>query len=41
MIVEKFLEKKQPEVSGIAEIPEDQVELEKGYYCCVYIMLQF
>ena len=31
----------EPEVSTIPEIPEDQVELEKGYYRCVYVMLQF
>ena len=31
----------EPEVSTIPEIPEDQVEKEKGYYRCVYVMLQF
>ena len=41
VIVEKIPEEKEPEVSEIAEIPEDQVELEKGYYCCVYVMLRF
>ena len=41
VIVEKIPEEKEPEVSKIAEIPEEQVELEKGYYCCVYIMLRF
>ena len=25
----------------IPEIPEDQVEFEKGYYHCVYVMLHF
>ena len=39
--VEKIPMKEEPEVSTIPEIPEDQVELEKGYYCCVYVMLQF
>ena len=39
MIVEKIPEEKEPEVSKISEIPEEQVELEKGYYCCVYVML--
>ena len=28
-------------VSTIPEIPEDQIELEKGYYHCVYAMLHF
>ena len=32
VIVEKILEEKEPEFSEIAEIPEEQVELEKGYY---------
>ena len=41
MIVEKILEEKEPEVSEISEIPEEQVELEKGYYQCVYVMLRF
>ena len=34
-IVEKIPEEKEPEVSEIAEILEEQAELEKGYYCCV------
>ena len=38
---EKILEKKEPEVFEIPEIPEDQVELEKGYFCCVNVMLWF
>ena len=41
VIVEKIREDKEPEVSIIAEIPEDQVELDKGYYCCVYVMIRF
>ena len=41
MIVEKVPEEKEPEVSEIAEIPEEQVELEKGYYLCFYFMLRF
>ena len=41
VIVEKIPEEKEPEVSEIAEIPEEQVESEKGYYCCVYVILQF
>ena len=41
VIVEKILVEEEPEVSMITEIPEDQVELEKGYYRCVYVMLQF
>ena len=38
VIVENILEEKEPEVFAISEIPEEQVELEKGYYSCVYIM---
>ena len=41
MIVERIPEKKEPEVYEISEIPEDQVELEKGYYRCVYVILRF
>ena len=41
VIVEKILEEKEPEVSEISEIPEEQVELEKGYYRCVYVMIWF
>ena len=41
VIVEKIPEENEPEVSEIADIPEEQVELEKGYYCCVYVMLRF
>ena len=41
VIVEKIPEEKEPEVSEIAEIPEEQVELEKGYYRCFYVMLRF
>ena len=41
VIVEQIPEEKEPEVFKIAEIPEEQVELEKGYYRCVYFMLQF
>ena len=31
----------EPEISTIPEIPEDQVEKEKTYYGCVYVMIQF
>ena len=41
VIVEKIPVEEEPEVSTIPEIPEDQVEKEKGYYHCVYVMLQF
>ena len=41
VIVEKIPEEKEPEVFVIPEIPEEQVKLEKGYYRCVYVMLQF
>ena len=40
-IVEKILVEEEPDASTIPYIPEDQVEKEKGYYCCVYVMLQF
>ena len=30
-----------PEVSTIPEIPEDIVEIHKGHYRCVYVLLQF
>ena len=38
--VEKIPEEKEPEFFLIIEIPEDQVELEKGYHRCVYLILQ-
>ena len=41
VIVEKILQEKEPEVSEIVEILEEQVELEKGYYRCVYVMVRF
>ena len=41
VIVEKITEEKEPEVYEIAEIPEEQFELEKRYYRCVYVMLRF
>ena len=41
VIVENIPVEEEPEVSTIPEIPEDQVELEKGYYLCVYVVLQF
>ena len=41
VIVEKIPEEKETEVSEIAEIPEEQVELEKVYYRFLYVMLQF
>ena len=39
VIVENIPEEKEPEVSAIPEIPEEKAELEKGYYCRVYVML--
>ena len=39
MIVEKIIEEKEPEVSEISEIPEDNVEKQKEYYRCVYVLL--
>ena len=41
MILENIPEGKEPEVSKIAELPEEKVESEKGYYRCVYFMLRF
>ena len=41
VILEKIPEEKEPEVSEIDEIPEERVELDKGYYRCVYVMLHF
>ena len=41
VIVKKIPEEKEPEVSEISEIPEEQVELGKGCYLCVYFMLRF
>ena len=38
VIVEKIQEEKEPEVSEISKITKEQVELEKGYYICVYVM---
>ena len=37
----KILVEEAPEVSTIPEIPEDNVESHKGYYLCVYVLLQF
>ena len=41
VIVEKIPVEEEPEVSTIPDILEEQVELEKGYYRCVVIMLRF
>ena len=41
MIVERKLEEKEPEIFAIPGIPEEQVEFEKGYYRCVYIIIWF
>ena len=41
VIVEKIPEEKQLEVSKIADMPEEQVELENGYYHCEHVMLRF
>ena len=41
VLVDKIPVEEEPLVSTITEIPEDQVEKEKGYYRCVYVMLQF
>ena len=41
VIVENIPEDKEPEVSKISEIPEEQVKSEKGYYQFVYVILRF
>ena len=41
MIVDKIPEEKEPEVFAIPDIPEEQVELDQGYYLCFYVMLRF
>ena len=41
VIVEKIPVEEEPVVSTITEIPEGQAKLEKGYYFCVCVMLQF
>ena len=37
----EILVEEAPKVSTIPEIPEDIVESHKGYYVCVYVILQF
>ena len=37
----EILVEEAPKVSTIPEIPEDNVEKQKGYYRCVYVLLQF
>ena len=41
VIVDKIPVEEEPSVSTTPEIPEDQVEKEKGYYRCFYDLLQF
>ena len=41
MIVDKIPVEEEPLVYTIPKIPEDQVETEKGYYRCVYVLTQF
>ena len=41
VIAENIPVEEEPEVSTILDIPEDQVEKEKGYYRCVYVMILF
>ena len=41
VIVDKLPVEEEPLVSTIPEIPEDQVEKNKGYYRCFYVLLQF
>ena len=40
-IADKIMAEEEPEVSTIPEIPEDNVKKQKGYYRCVYVLLQF
>ena len=37
----EILVEEAPEVSKIPEIPENNVKIHKGYYQCVYVLLQF
>ena len=39
VIIDKIPVEEEPLVSTIPEILEDQVEKEKGYYQCFYVML--
>ena len=41
VIVEKIPEEKEPEVFTNPETTKEKVNLEQGYYHCVYIMLRF
>ena len=41
VLIEKIPVEEEPEISTISEIHENQVEKEKGYYRCVYVMIQF
>ena len=41
VIVENIPEEKEPYGCIITDIPEEQVKLEKGYFCCVYFMIRF
>ena len=41
VIVENIPEEKEPDIYEISDIHEEQVELEKGYYFCVYVILWF
>ena len=40
MTAHEILVEEAPEVSTIPEIPEDIVESRKGYYVCVYVIIQ-
>ena len=41
VIVDKIPLEEKPLVSTIPDIPEDQVKKQKGFYRCVYVILQF
>ena len=40
VIAHNILVEEEPEVYTIPEIPEDNAEKQKGYYRCVYVLLQ-
>ena len=41
VVVENIPEEKEPDISEIAKIHEEKIELDNGYYCCVYVILWF
>ena len=41
VIAHEIMMEEAPEVSTIPEIRDDNVEKQKGYYRCIYVLLQF